>query len=30
MEKQVIYCEISKYIRAVNGTGRPRNKYKGG
>ena len=23
-------CELSKYIKAVNGTGRPRNKYKGG
>jgi hypothetical protein len=23
-------CELSKYIRAVNGTGRPRNKYRGG
>lgn len=23
-------CELSKYVRAVNGTGRPRNKYKGG
>jgi hypothetical protein len=23
-------CELSKYIRAVDGTGRPRNKYKGG
>lgn len=23
-------CELSKYIRAVEGTGRPRNKYKGG
>jgi hypothetical protein len=23
-------CELSKYIRAVEGTGRPRNRYKGG
>lgn len=23
-------CELSKYVKAVNGTGRPRNKYKGG
>lgn len=23
-------CEISKYIRALDGTGRPRNRYKGG
>lgn len=23
-------CELSKYIKAVNGTGRPRNKYNGG
>lgn len=22
------FCELSKYIRTVNGTGRPRNKYK--
>lgn len=24
------FCELSKYIRAVTGTGRPRNKYRGG
>lgn len=30
MSLQNCHCEISKYIRAVNGTGRPRNKYKGG
>ena len=29
MSLQNCHCEISKYIRAVNGTGRPRNKYKG-
>lgn len=23
-------CELSKYVKAVNGTGRPRNKYRGG
>lgn len=23
-------CELSKYVKAVTGTGRPRNKYKGG
>lgn len=23
-------CELSKYVKAVNGTGRPRNRYKGG
>lgn len=23
-------CELSKYVKAVEGTGRPRNKYKGG
>lgn len=23
-------CELSKYVKAVNGTGRPKNKYKGG
>lgn len=27
MSLQNCHCEISKYIRAVNGTGRPRNKY---
>jgi hypothetical protein len=30
MSLQNCHCEISKYIRAVNGTGRPRNKYKYG
>lgn len=29
MSLQNCMCEISKYIRAVNGTGRPRNKYDG-
>lgn len=28
MSLQNCHCEISKYIRAVNGTGRPRNKYR--
>lgn len=23
-------CELSKYVKAANGTGRPRNRYKGG
>lgn len=23
-------CELSKYVKAVNGTGRPKNRYKGG
>lgn len=23
-------CELSKYVKAVNGTGRPKNKYRGG
>ena len=23
-------CELSKYVKAVNGTGRPRNRYRGG
>lgn len=27
MSLQNCHCELSKYIRAVNGTGRPRNKY---
>jgi hypothetical protein len=27
MSLQNCHCEISKYIRAVTGTGRPRNKY---
>ena len=30
MSLQNCHCEISKYIRAVNGTGHPRNKYHGG
>ena len=30
MSLQNCHCEISKYIRTVNGTGRPRNKYHGG
>lgn len=30
MSLQNCHCEISKYIRTVNGTGRPRNKYRGG
>lgn len=30
MSLQNCHCEISKYIRTVNGTGRPRNKYNGG
>ena len=30
MSLENCHCEISKYIRAVNGTGRPKNKYRGG
>lgn len=30
MSLQNCHCEISKYIRAINGEGRPRNKYHGG
>lgn len=30
MSLENCFCELSKYIRAVEGTGRPRNKYKGG
>lgn len=29
MSLENCHCEISKYIRAVEGTGRPKNKYKG-
>lgn len=29
MSLENCHCEISKYIRATNGTGRPKNKYKG-
>lgn len=28
MSLQNCFCELSKYVRAVRGTGRPRNKYK--
>lgn len=28
MSLENCFCELSKYIRTVNGTGRPRNKYK--
>lgn len=30
MSLENCHCEISKYIRAHTGTGRPKNKYKGG
>lgn len=30
MSLENCHCEISKYIRATNGTGRPKNKYKAG
>lgn len=30
MSLENCHCEISKYIRATNGTGRPKNKYRGG
>lgn len=30
MSLENCHCEISKYIRAVEGTGRPKNKYKAG
>lgn len=30
MSLENCHCEISKYIRATNGTGRPKNKYKPG
>lgn len=30
MSLENCFCEVSKYIRAVTNTGRPRNKYKGG
>jgi hypothetical protein len=30
MSLENCHCEISKYIRAVEGTGRPKNKYRGG
>ena len=30
MSLENCFCELSKYIRAVEGTGRPRNKYRGG
>ena len=28
MSLENCFCELSKYVKAVNGTGRPRNKYK--
>lgn len=30
MSLENCFCELSKYVRATNGTGRPKNKYRGG